>query len=189
MMTKWILISAASLLGVGLMATACNAGSTATKSQAKTAKTNYVKTSKPGAAIEFRNVSGGAETDASSRLIRLSVLNGYTSGTLSIEVNAGDNLSLSGGSNSYLFDMSADAHEIALKVKPLSEGKHYVNFVAIAEYGQGQTARTYYSLPVYSGMQAQKIDPKPETAEALKNISPGLILMDAEETIETNTPK
>ncbi len=175
-----------------LLSTGCS-GAPSGKNEAHMtpANTDYVKTAKPGAAVTFQNISDQAasqDTSGNSRDVRVRISEEYSSGLLTVRVIDNPNLSVS-GAGTYTFDMSGDApHEIVLSVKPLADGKHYLNFSAVADYEGGQSARAGYAVTIYSGVQPQKADAA-IAGEAQTGAEPrGLIVMDAEETIEPKTP-
>lgn len=173
------------------LATACTAGNAAsTHEMVATKKGEYIQTAKPGAAVEFRQIGSNKITDMNSREIRIQIIDGYDAGTLTVNVINNEALSLSGSATSYAFDMSGSTpHEIAVNVNPLVTGKLYLNFNAVAEYGAGQVARTQYAVPIYADTEPQKGNAESLDTAERTTTAPGIVVMDAEETIITKSPE
>lgn len=175
------------LLFSPVFASACTAGNVASQQDIH-ASEKVMKTSKPGASVQFSDVSGKVVTSSTSRTIRVNVADGYKAGILTVKVMPNPELSIS-GPMSYAFDMAgSEAHDISLKVKPLSSGTHYLNYIAIAEYGDGQVARASYAVPIYSGVTPQKTTATAPSAVEKLSGERGVITMDAEETISDIKP-
>lgn len=173
-----------------LFAAACTASNVSVQQDAQAVQSGEMtmKTSKPGAAVQFRDMSGKIETSSKSRKIHVQVSDGYDSGTLRVDIVPNPALSLT-GALSYTFDMAGSGvSDIVLDVKPLSEGKHYLNYTATAEYGDGQVARAVYAVPIYSGVTPRKSGDTPKAAIEKNSAAPGIITMDAEETIKEDKP-
>jgi len=84
--------------------------------------------------------------------------------------------------------MSGDrAHEIRLSVKALSNGIHYLNFQAVAEYGDRQVARANSAITFNVGVSRSKVvKPSPGKARLEKQAASEVVVMEAEEEIIVN---
>ena len=176
------------LLGTAsLMVAACNAGEATTP--VDPGKEDYIKTSKPGAGVFISSDYDGTAEAGEERLIRIKVSDKYPSGTLTVSIVPNADLSVSGGETAYVFDMSGDrSHEINISVKALSEGIHYLNLKAVAEYGDQQVAGANSAITFNAGVERPKglnrvIDEAPSASEKQ---SGSVVVMDAEEEIIVN---
>ena len=175
------------LASLMLSASACQAGEAV--EPAKISKSDYVKTSKPGAAIRFTHDYNGSAKAGEVREVKINISDKYDSGTLRIDIIPNDNLSLGDSAGSYRFDMSgSDAHELTIAVKALSEGSHTLNFNTTAQYGDQQVARGNNAITFNTGVVVQKS--AVSNFETLKKTqaTPGIIVMDAQEVISVDVP-
>lgn len=181
---KSISFLSVSAFSVCLGLSACSAADVSTETMAAPASADYVKTSKPGALVQFSHTLGKATADGQA--LTLNISEGYDGGTLTIEISDNENLSVSGSGGDYRFAMSDDGrHTLNLSVKALATGKHYLSFIAIAESGDGQVARSSYAVPVYSGVAPEKVGSVHVAPADSSTYSGGIIAMEAEETIST----
>lgn len=169
-----------------LVMTACTVGEVA--SPVVPGKENYIKTSKPGAGVFISADYDGTAKAGEERILRVKVRDQYPSGTLKVSVLPNPELSLSGVQDVYVFDMSGDrAHEIRLSVKALSNGIHYLNFQAVAEYGDRQVARANSAITFNVGVSRSKVvKPSPGKARLEKQAASEVVVMEAEEEIIVN---
>ncbi len=203
---KAILKSA--LVSLTLMA---SAGCTAAQNQpsAKKAEPESHKTKahhthdsfrKPSAAIYFNHKFAGSADVGTTQTIELQVRDQYPGATISYEVQPSPGISLFGpaqfssssSSIEGLNQATADFGELpdnnfTLNFQPTQEGVHNISIVATVQMTNGQSIVSSHTIPVYVGddYQPTKQSLKDQMAKKQESVvSDGLIIMEAEETID-----
>lgn len=171
---------------LALMTTACNAGEVSTP--VDPGKGDYIKTSKPGASVFISSDYDGTAMAGEERVVRIKVSDQYPSGTLRVSIVPNADLLVSGGETAYVFDMSGDRpHEISVSIKALSEGVHYLNLKAVAEYGDQQVARATSAVTFNAGVELSKgLNRMADEAPVENKSGSDVVVMEAEEEIIVN---
>ena len=165
-----------------LAAAGC-AAQTHTSSTESVQATEYIKTSKPGAAVSFSHDYDGTAVPGETRQIRIQIEDGYAAGNLQVSIASNEALSISNAGSTFNFNMAGEnTHEIVTSVKALSDGIHYINIKAVAEYESTQVARSSFAIVFNAGVEMQKGRAVTVTPQSTLN-NPGVIVMEAEEEI------
>ncbi len=155
---------------------------------------------KPSAAIYFNVDYSGVTPMGASDIVRLNVRDEYPGATISYKVLTSESLSYFGPSeltmpSTALATVNAAAPEeaqlnantMSLQIQPLSEGIHKLTVVATARLADGQSIVRSQTIPIYTSEQFKPTKNDVFNRQNSKNapvVTNGVIIMDAEETIE-----
>ncbi len=155
---------------------------------------------KPSAAIYFDVESSGVIPIGTSDIITLKVRDEYPGATISYKILNSEGLNYFGPSemtmpSTAMSRVSATAPEegqlnaniMSLQVQPFSEGVHKLTVVATARLADGQSIVRSQTIPIYTSEQFKPTKEDTLNSQKLKNapvVSNGVVIMDAEETIE-----
>jgi len=158
------------------------------KTSAKTSHTGY---SKPSAAIDFRHNFSGRAALGVTETVSLKVLDNYPGGQMTLQhyPSAGIQLFQNNGLQSTTAQLSGDSpNNFDLQFQAKSEGVHSITTVATVTMANGQVITRSYSMPIYVGekFQPTKQDYRQRQQVKTGNVSGGMVIMDAEETIEVS---
>ncbi len=171
------------LLGTTLIALQACSGNAATEASDNTVASNKSEYAKPGAAVDFSHNYDGHTKPGETESFQITVRERYQSGMLNISIATSEGLVLS-SANHANFSMSYDSDKpIDVRVSAPAAGKYYVNFQAMADDGNGNTAPRAYSVAIYVGDKSDY--KKPDQPSKIEETDDGkIIVMDAEETIQ-----
>ncbi|MGJ8562456.1 MAG: hypothetical protein ACSHXY_02780 [Alphaproteobacteria bacterium] len=149
----------------------------------KQAKAYVSHVTKAGAAVGFSHNYDGHTKVGETENIAITLNDRYTSGILTASATQSDGLSVQSADQTFRMEGN-DAHIFDVQVSAASGGVYSLNFQIVADADVGNVARTTATIMIYVGDTAhfeknRKVDTKPNTSKA----APGLVIMDAEETI------
>lgn len=147
----------------------------------------YIKTAKPGAAVEISHDYDGTAQVGETRLVNIRVANSYDAGRLEVSLSPNAGLTLENGSGPYVFDMAGhDVHEFSVSVKAHGQGIFYLNVTAVAKYGTHQQAARNTAISFNAGVERLK-RPNEVAVVPEKTQGPaGVVSMPADEEILTS---
>ena len=145
---------------------------------------------KPGANIRFSHDLKHQITPGQSGSFALTLTEAYASGRLEVSLSAGEGLNLFSSSTVTSFDMaSSDRHtmNVYFDTNADTPGRHYIGVTASVVDENGQASGRAYSVPVVVGdpLTHEKLNKTIVTAD--DGTGGRVIVMDAQETITTNT--
>jgi len=164
------------------------------KKEAEVTKIHTVKTStavysKPSASIDFQHDFAGSASVGTVETINLKMLDRYAGGTVDVSVKSSDGIELFENPKGQSLKMGGEGNDLTIQFQPKTEGVHHITVLAVARTTDGQSITRSYAIPVYVGegfKPAKRPAPRPKDPETtVVKASGGLIIMDAEETIET----
>lgn len=181
-------LSKTALIGLSLTLAAC-AGSVSDTDAVKSADQNKASaeraTIKPGAAIRYQSEIDGPLKVGSFTDVEITLITGDRFGTLQATASGTPGLEVLQSSASLNHDMSTGKAVWRVAVRPLDDGKHYLNIMAIT-FGGGlreEKARAF-SIPIDLGGEMRADESQKTTL--IESESGQLIIMDAEETVGPN---
>lgn len=155
---------------------------------------------KPSAAIYFDFDHSGVTPMGVSDIVELKVRDEYPGAMITYKILTTEGLNYFGPSEITMGstalsgvnaiapgDKESSSNGMNLQIQPLSEGAHKLTVIATANLANGQSIVRSQTIPIYTGEEF-----KPSKSDVLKaresiktsNTSGGLVIMDAEETIE-----
>ena len=184
---------------LGLSVTGCSVATepaaVAAKSEASMTKPAMSPTgySKPGAAIDFAHDFSGRSTVGATQIVNMKIMDRYPGGTVQISVLPSEGITVFENNSQKSFKMSGGENDFQIQFQADREGVHRITILAQAVMQNGQTISRSYSMPVYVGDQYRPVKKSVKTVDEGDRVlqkngetDGGLIIMDAEETIETS---
>ena len=161
---------------------------------------NHGKYQKPSAAIHFDIDHSGVTPMGVSDIVTLRVRDDYPGAVITYKVLTSEGLtyfgsreismpstSLAGIHSTAPSDVELNANLMSLQIQPISEGAHKLTVIATARLADGQSIVRSQTIPIYTGDEFKPSKEDTLNSQKSKNaplVSNGVIIMDAEETIE-----
>lgn len=164
-----------------VLVSACSAQSSSTSHAHTHTDNDYAK---PGPALELSYDYDGESDTFSTERFTLTIADDYEDGTLTVIVDAGDDINLLSASTGS-FSLAADGPaEMPVEFSAAQDGQYYLNIIMHADLPAGrQSSASVISVPV-GGPSAREFSPQMVTT--LTPEGERVIEMRAEETITTD---
>lgn len=156
--------------------------------QAEKQHAPHVAHTKLSAAIDFNTDFGGRASVGAVETLNINVTSRYPGSTVAYEImpSAGLQLFQNNGLTETSRALGESGHDLSLQFQPLTEGAHNVTILAKVMLADGQYMTRSHTIPVYVGQKFQPV--KNSVSPAVPKDTPtevgGMVIMDAEETIE-----
>ena len=142
---------------------------------------------KPGAAVRFSHNYSGKSEVGDSESVTLTFNHEYSTGSLSIQLEAQEGLNIADNQSPYIFALDEDRNlEIEALLSAAANGKYYLSIFATVEGWGGDPISRVFALALNAGDSEQKTKSSLEPVHmSIEEATPGnkIILMPAEETI------
>lgn len=148
----------------------------------------HVAHTKLSAAIDFNTEFSGRANVGVTETLNINVTSRYPGSSVAYEILPSPGLQIfqNNGMTETTRSLSESGHDLSLQFQPLIEGAHSVTILAKVTMADGQYMTRSHSIPVYVG---EKFRP---TKNLVTPVAPsdmptevgGMVIMDAEETIE-----
>lgn len=142
-------------------------------------------TVKPGAAVEFSHEITAAAAPGGTGTVKLTVIEGYDAGTLTLTTGGTDPLSVFGVDTTKTVDMaSGGTHSWTVNYNAATDGIYYLNVQAAAAPDAGPEMSRVYAVRIEVGDISKAEKPQSPGDVMVTPDGETIIVMEAEETIE-----